>query len=208
MTGNHLTTHHGTYYHHGIDCGDGTVVHMTRAKDRIIRTTFNEFADGRHVHVENSQCDYSAMQVIERACSRVGESGYDIFNNNCEHFVVWCRTGKKCSQQVTNTYKPVVKTATRYATKITTQSVAKSGSKLIAKSLAKSGGVLLAADIAQLAIEQGGGKVGLSQEESQIAGKAVGLTAYVATGAVFGGPVGALVGSSVWVVGEIVGSLF
>lgn len=43
---------------------------------------------------------YSAEETVERAKSRLGEKGYGIFGNNCEHFAYWCKTGVKTSKQV------------------------------------------------------------------------------------------------------------
>lgn len=39
-------------------------------------------------------------KVIERARSKVGEEGYDLFSNNCQHFATFCKTGVKESPQV------------------------------------------------------------------------------------------------------------
>ena len=38
--------------------------------------------------------------VVQRALSRLGEADYDLFENNCEHFAVWCKTGRSHSTQV------------------------------------------------------------------------------------------------------------
>ena len=38
--------------------------------------------------------------VMMRAESRLGEAGYGIFTNNCEHFARWCQTGRHESPQV------------------------------------------------------------------------------------------------------------
>ena len=43
---------------------------------------------------------YSGEQTIERARSKIGQGGYNIALNNCEHFAVWCKTGVKNSSQV------------------------------------------------------------------------------------------------------------
>ena len=34
-----------------------------------------------------------------RACELIGKEGYDVLSSNCEHFAVWCRTGKAFSTQ-------------------------------------------------------------------------------------------------------------
>lgn len=105
----------GTYSHHGIDCGDGHVIHYDSSPLRklagavtgaeppaVRRTTWQEFAQGHEVLVrpyDASQVD-DADTVIERAESRLGEACYDVFGNNCEHFVVWCKTDLAESSQV------------------------------------------------------------------------------------------------------------
>ena len=45
---------------------------------------------------------YSGDEAVERARSRIGQGGYNLAFNNCEHFAVWCRTGVKESSQVNN----------------------------------------------------------------------------------------------------------
>ena len=45
---------------------------------------------------------YSGDEAIERARSKLGQGGYNLALNNCEHFAVWCRTGVKYSSQVNN----------------------------------------------------------------------------------------------------------
>lgn len=43
---------------------------------------------------------YSGDETVRRARSRLGEGGYNLALNNCEHFAVWCKTGVKDSSQV------------------------------------------------------------------------------------------------------------
>ena len=43
---------------------------------------------------------YSGEETVRRARSRLGEGGYNLALNNCEHFAVWCKTGVKDSSQV------------------------------------------------------------------------------------------------------------
>ncbi len=45
---------------------------------------------------------YSGDEAVERARSRLGQGGYNLALNNCEHFAVWCRTGVSNSSQVNN----------------------------------------------------------------------------------------------------------
>ena len=43
---------------------------------------------------------YSPEETVERAESQLGREGYNLVFNNCEHFAVWCKTGKHESSQV------------------------------------------------------------------------------------------------------------
>ena len=50
---------------------------------------------------EYGQCDTPDI-VVGRAESRLGENAYGLFDNNCEHFATWCKTGVHASEQVKN----------------------------------------------------------------------------------------------------------
>ncbi len=43
---------------------------------------------------------YSPAETVKRARSRIGEDSYSLIFNNCEHFVIWCKTGVSESHQV------------------------------------------------------------------------------------------------------------
>ena len=100
--GDHVYYNCGAYSHHGIDCGDGTVIHYTKSQGNISRISWDSFASGMTVFVrEYGNCD-SPDVVIQRAESRLGENAYDLFDNNCEHFATWCKMGIHASEQVKN----------------------------------------------------------------------------------------------------------
>ncbi len=111
--GDHIYVYCVGYSHHGISLGDGRVVHfnyhpwqalnrhLTRdLKPAIQIATVEKFSQGRPIVVRKyAECD-DVETVIERANSRLGEAGYHLFENNCEHFAVWCKTGNAHSTQV------------------------------------------------------------------------------------------------------------
>jgi len=41
----------------------------------------------------NNYKDISAKETVRRAKSKLGETGYSLLFNNCEHFAMWCKTG-------------------------------------------------------------------------------------------------------------------
>jgi len=89
------------YEHHGIDCGDGTVIHYRKTDTATIaRTSIAEFAMGNRIFVKEHPVSYIPDIVISRAESRLGEQRYNLLNNNCEHFTNWCKTGRSECQQL------------------------------------------------------------------------------------------------------------
>ena len=103
----HIFVHRTGYTHHGIDAGDGTVIHYTgevgqKADAAVRRTDIVLFARGGEIQVRAyAACD-PEDRTIDRAMGRLGESKYHLVINNCEHFATWCRTGKHESEQVRN----------------------------------------------------------------------------------------------------------
>lgn len=87
------------YTHHGIDCGDGTVIHYTREQG-VLRVSIHEFSQGKEIYQKPYYSCDSPYLVILRAESRLGEHNYDLIFNNCEHFATWCKTGSRESEQV------------------------------------------------------------------------------------------------------------
>ncbi|MBS3028429.1 MAG: lecithin retinol acyltransferase family protein [Dolichospermum sp. DET50] len=84
--------------HHGIDCGNGTVIHYDGSK--VCKVSKTEFAKGTKIRIkEYGQCDPDYL-VVHRAEQRLYERNYNLFSNNCEHFAYYCKTGKHKSEQV------------------------------------------------------------------------------------------------------------
>lgn len=102
--GDHVYVRRGRRYtHHGIDCGDGSVIHYVGPRGtvrRVARTPVEEFAAGSEVLVRTYETRLSADEAIANAESRLGSSGYHLVRNNCEHFAAWCCTGRAASTQV------------------------------------------------------------------------------------------------------------
>ena len=58
----------------------------------------------------NKRTLYSPEETVERAESKLGRKGYNIVFNNCEHFAVWCKTGKHESSQVQRFFEAIGET--------------------------------------------------------------------------------------------------
>lgn len=94
----------GLYSHHAIDCGDGTVIHYWTDdipfRSSVSRTTLEEFAEGEPVRLRvYAECDPPEV-AVGRAENSLGARGFDPLLSNCEHFAVWCKTGRRESRQV------------------------------------------------------------------------------------------------------------
>lgn len=123
----------GAYEHHGIDMGDGTVIHFSGEPLRQTRATvcqvpMDEFlAGGEKVIVQYAEDIEDLLPVEETlrlASSRLGRSGYQLFRNNCEHFATYCKTGQGYSGQVKKYVKAGVTLAATGVLMVTSYAVA------------------------------------------------------------------------------------
>lgn len=101
----------GLYQHHGIDCGDNTVIHYRKPSETIERTSLATFSMGNPIYVVEYSDGFGYIPdvVVERAKSKLGEREYNLLFNNCEHFASWCKTGISDSPQVRD-FLPIVTT--------------------------------------------------------------------------------------------------
>ena len=100
------------YRHYGIYAGHGRIIHYSSSNgdfgnDACVReTSLKKFARGGECRIErfyDSQSNaqkFSREETVNRARSRMGEKSYNLLFNNCEHFVLWCKTGINKSVQV------------------------------------------------------------------------------------------------------------
>jgi len=104
------------YKHYGVYIGDNKVVHFAPYEGPDIsfengiihETTLDSFLRGRDLQLAlDAKPAYSEREIVQRARSRLGEKGYNIVTNNCEHFARWCVTGKSVSTQVENVRKQI-----------------------------------------------------------------------------------------------------
>lgn len=88
----------GIYEHYGIFINSEKVIH--RKETGVERTTLADFCkDSSKFHIERSA---NPDLAVKRAISRLGEPGYNLVTNNCEHFARWCHSGKEYSVQADN----------------------------------------------------------------------------------------------------------
>ena len=98
------------YHHYGIFSDADTVIQFGLRDNgntppdeiKVLITDIDTFAGGEFV--ERAKLDFSEKRkrrtpedTVKLALSRVGETGYNILNNNCEHFATECVFGEKKS---------------------------------------------------------------------------------------------------------------
>jgi hypothetical protein len=96
------------YFHCGIYAGGGRVIHFAApeggevsAENAVVHETrYERFAAGCPVKIIDCPEGFSGEETVRRARSRIGEKGYNLAANNCEHFAAWCKTGEHRSTQV------------------------------------------------------------------------------------------------------------
>lgn len=102
--------------HHGIYCGNGTVIHFDGHAKKICRHSLERFSDPSPVSaiLVLQQCPPdSADAVVKRAESFLGKSGYSLVAENCEHFASYCITGKWESKQINDKLENSKRAASR-----------------------------------------------------------------------------------------------
>ena len=110
---------HGLYWHHAIVDSvrtDGSIIVIEYSSNEFLQDlgdlrspgkakvmTGNYRLEGDWYVIKHpyGRC-LPADKVVATARGKLGESGYDLFNKNCEHFVMLCKTGMSSSEQVKN----------------------------------------------------------------------------------------------------------
>lgn len=85
------------YWHYGISCGEGKIVHLTsypnhlwQTKAEVKMTSISEFAKSSTKVEVFRHPDSNGYSILKNAYERLGEQGYSIFRFNCRHFVLSC----------------------------------------------------------------------------------------------------------------------
>lgn len=212
MKGDHIYILRAGYTHHGIDMGDGTVIHwaLPEASEKsllnnhqasILRTPIKDFQRDSKLKVKKYKDFLSEEEVIERALERLGEKGYHLVFNNCEHFACWCKTGIPESLQTEFWGKKLAAMPTQWLLNRAFKKWTKSGV------LKKTMPWFWVADLAELAVEVHGLKRNHDPRKTARSSALTGLALSAGIGAVAAGPLGAGIGTGLWVLGNRTGKI-
>lgn len=105
----------GAIWHYGVYCADDEVIEFgdapleglsrDAAKIFVKRVSVDEFSAGRPIEVASLDRTEKKKRIppkktVQIARSRIGEGGYDLLKNNCEHFANECVFGRHfCSME-------------------------------------------------------------------------------------------------------------
>ena len=103
----------GSIYHYGIFISEDEIIQfglpptalIPENEQRVCVSSIDEFACGSIVETaildrNDQKRRYDADKTVRIARSRIGEGGYSLIHNNCEHFAYECVFGiKYCSQE-------------------------------------------------------------------------------------------------------------
>ena len=199
------------YMHHGIDIGDGTVVHA-RPHDRsrllaggcVVRTSLAEFADGGVVwKTDEPPAVFSGAIIAARSLAHVGRNGYCPVVDNCEHFANWCASGERSSRQVEIVLARISGVVTRTAAAVSARVTAGTIEQVVVGTSLRVGlrtivPTVIVAEGVALATEWTAHQAGRSAAESRRAGESAGLAASTiacALAGLAGGPAGIIAGA-------------
>ena len=187
--------HNGVpYQHHAIDIGDGLVVHFSDGAGGIARpgTAVEDFQIQRasrdsitrggrdSVHVVSHSRRLPADEIVLRAESQLGRTGYHLLFDNCEHFANWCVVDRRESRQVSIACERIGAAGAKLAAIGSVRASVKVGAKSFVRGVSP---WLLISDAAQWITEVGGHHIGLRDpHRREQAGKAVGATTSSSSG--------------------------
>ena len=116
--GDYIRACRGLYSHHGIYVSDDEVIHFTGREDdsildwskpEVISSDLDYFLKGDILEVKEYIDDelqdlYPVDHIVEYARACLGDKGYNLIFNNCEHFANTCTLGRFRSKQVENVF--------------------------------------------------------------------------------------------------------
>ncbi len=113
QAGDMIRVRAGSVLHYGVYVSDEEIIQfgrspalgMTSPQDIcVLATNIDDFLQGEFLEVaafdkKEQKRKSTPTQIIESARARIGERGYDILQNNCEHFAYECVFGVHKSEQ-------------------------------------------------------------------------------------------------------------
>ncbi|ALR90486.1 lecithin retinol acyltransferase family protein [Clostridium butyricum] len=120
--GDHVKVNRVLYTHHGVYISIDEVIHFTGSEDdsildwsqnEVIKTGLEYFLRGGQIEVKEYTDDelkdvYPVEHIVAYARACLGDRGYNLIFNNCEHFANTCTLGRFRSNQVEKVFNKVI----------------------------------------------------------------------------------------------------
>ncbi|MBX3423147.1 MAG: lecithin retinol acyltransferase family protein [Pirellulaceae bacterium] len=193
------------YEHHGIDMGDGTIIHLgpldaprialkdSSQRFAVRRVSWHEFSAGRPIWTRRHPEQLDPETTVRTAESMLGCTGYSLLEGNCEHFATACATGQWVSRQV-EVSASAVRCLGSAATKTLWATAVGVSARLGLRGAVKIHPAALLADGVEVVALAAGCRCGLSADHTQRLARTSGNIAAIGIGGLFGGPAGAAAG--------------
>lgn len=190
------------YQHHGIDLGDGSVIHLApqdgarvalwdaSSKFSVRLSSLDDFAAGRPCSVVRHEQPLDPDAVVAKAKSMLGQTGYSLLDGNCEHFATLCATGRAVSRQV-EMGQATLASLVSATTKAFWWTTSRVGGSMALKGAVKLHPAALAADAVEVVALAIVCHRGLNPVRAKKVARVSGNLAALGVGAIVGGPVGA-----------------
>jgi hypothetical protein len=188
------------YRHFGIDMGDGSVVHLATVAGsqamQVHRVSWQEFADGKPVRVEDVDHSLASDEVVHRAEQAVGMSGYHLAIGNCEHFARHCKTGRSVSHQADRVIGSALRTGLASAIACSTKAAACAATCATASGMTRvmvtraTGVSSLIGELARQSVYVASRSCSIEHRQADNLGKTAGVITAAIVGGVAAGPIG------------------
>ena len=113
IRGDHIRVDRGMYTHHGIYLNDDEIIHFSSINDdnllgtdnSVLRVSLEGFLRSGKLEVkvyshDDRQDLFPVEEIVNWARACLGDDGYNLIFNNCEHFANYCTLGRHHSHQV------------------------------------------------------------------------------------------------------------
>lgn len=190
------------FQHHGVDMGDGTVVHLAPASGPCValkddsgefcvrRESYESFCRGESPRVVDHKNTRPVEDILSAATGCIGRTGYHLLDGNCEHFARMCVTGRAESHQIEMSEATVASLAS-LATKALWSVSSRASSRLAIRGGASIHPAAMLADGVEMVALAISCRSGLDAKRSRRLAKVSGTIAAAGIGTMVGGPAGA-----------------
>ena len=148
----------GIYWHHAI------VKHVDEESGEIKTIEYNRTPSGKFQVMEKTHRfeevtvylilhgSFKRDLVLWRAQSKIGEEKYNLVTNNCEHFAMWCITGRSSCDQINKGLEMVNE---EVGQRLVSKAATRAEAKIAARSASHTGRAIMRAEVGSQLVSKG-----------------------------------------------------